>query len=576
MGVESIWQFWIGHQELDPVLRAELLGLIAAGANEELEERFGRELEFGTGGMRAKLGVGTNRMNVHTVRRTTAAVVKWLIAKHPAKRNLAISYDGRHQSRVFAEAIAGVAAAHEVQAILYQQARPTPFLSYAVRHLGCGAGVMVTASHNPPEYNGYKVYGDDGGQILADDAETIVNLMQAQDAFAVEYLEPVQSKYHEWVVETDEQLEMDYFRELAPLSGLVAKDAKEELRIVYTPLHGTGAEVVPEALRRAGFTHVFPVAKQMALDPDFQNTRSPNPEEPAAYELALEVAKEVDADIILATDPDADRVGMMARAASGEYVFLSGNEVGALALDFYLRTLREQGRLPLQGRVVTTIVTSDFGEAVAASYGIATERTLTGFKYIGEKIHLYETVGTGVFLFGYEESVGYLALPFVRDKDAVQAAVLLAGMAASDKQLVGSVVAARNELFRKHGVFQDRLLNFTFAGLEGPAKMEAFMASLRKQPLVIEGVELVAVEDYLLLERRELTTDLVTSLELPEADVVKCFFAGGSWLAARPSGTEPKLKVYFGGRGTNEADTASVMAAMDLALRERIQPFLQE
>ncbi len=560
---------------LDAALQQELEAIIAGNDSEELQDRFAQDLEFGTGGMRAKLGVGINRMNVHTVRRATWAVVQWLIDKHPDKRKLAIGYDGRHKSREFAEAVAQVAAALQVHAVLYVHPRPTPFLSYAVRSLQCGAGVMVTASHNPPEYNGYKVYGDDGGQILEEDAASIVHRMQSQsDIFAVPYMSPQDPEYQQWVVATDQALEEAYFHEIISLNHLASAEEQAALQIVYTPLHGTGAAVVPEALRRAGFAHVATVSDQMTLDPDFSYTRSPNPEEPSAYDLAVKVAGDAQADVIFATDPDCDRVGVMALDQRGEYVLLTGNEVGALAVDFYLETLQKSGRLPTDGRVVTTIVTSDFGEAVAAPYGVVTERTLTGFKYIGDRIHAYEMAGNAHFLFGYEESVGYLALPFVRDKDAVQATVLLAHMAASRKRLYGSLVAARDALFERVGYFQDKLLGFTFSGQSGHLQMQRFLDNLRATPIVTGVMELLAVEDYLPLKRVELATGHVSDLLFPKADVVKLFYQGGSWLAVRPSGTEPKLKIYLGAKGDSHNEAARALQALDSAFAERIQPFL--
>ncbi len=576
VSAEELWQAWREDDRLEAALRSELEALIAAKRLDDLRDRFVQDLAFGTGGMRARLGAGINRMNVHTVRRATWAVAMWLADKHPDKRKLVIGYDGRHQSREFAEAAAQVAAASGVEAVIYRWPRPTPYLSFAVRHLGCGAGVMITASHNPPEYNGYKVYGADGGQILNDDAQAIERLMHGQaDVFAVPYLSPQSPEFAKLVAETDAALEEAYLREIVPLHGLASDAEKAGLRIVYTPLHGTGAETVPEALRRAGFANVITVPEQMTLDPDFSDTKSPNPEEEVAYERALEVAREVSADIILATDPDTDRVGVMARGANGAYQLLSGNDVGGLALDFYLGALRGSGQLPADGRVVTTIVTSDFGAMVAASYGVATERTLTGFKYIGDKIGEYERQGTGSFVFGYEESVGYLALPIVRDKDAVQAAVLMASMAANCKRRYGDLLAGRGALFEKFGHFRDKLFGYTFTGVSGIEQMQNFLNELRERPPVAAGVDLVASEDYVSRQRVEAATGRVTALTLPEADVIKLFYQGGSWMAVRPSGTEPKLKVYLGAKGDRAEEAERALTALEAAFAERIRPFLE-
>lgn len=576
MDAEQVWQSWRQDERLDAQLMMELEGLSREDKREELQDRFSRDLEFGTGGMRAKLGVGINRMNVHTVRRATYGVVKWLVEKHPDKQKLAIGYDGRHQSREFAEAVAQVAAAFDVQAVLYRHPRPTPFLSFAVRHLQCGAGVMVTASHNPPEYNGYKVYGADGGQLLSEDADTIVSRMQeATDVFAVPFVAKNDLKYQRLVIETDDAIEEAYFREITPLFALIDEEVKSQLKVVYTPLHGTGAEVVPEALRRAGFSEVHTVLEQMRLDPDFSDTKSPNPEEKSAYDLAVKVAEDVNADVIFATDPDTDRVGVMARNNDGEYVLLTGNEVGALALDFYLEILQKTSRLPADGRIVTTIVTSDFGEEAAKHYGMVTERVLTGFKYIGDRINAYEREGNAHFVFGYEESVGYLALPFVRDKDAVQATVLMASMAASRKQRFGNLVAARDALFEKCGYFRDHLLGFTFIGQSGLVQMQHFMQELHETPIDISDLALIAVEDYLSLTRWDAVSGERTPLHLPEADVVKFFYRGGSWMAVRPSGTEPKLKVYLGAKGADLAEAERALQALHQALTLRIEPYLK-
>ena len=576
MGTEQVWQSWLKDERLDSVLLRELEALTREAKHEELQERFSRDLEFGTGGMRAKLGVGINRMNVHTVRLATYGVVKWLMEKHPDKRKLAIGYDGRHKSREFAEATAQVAVTFDVEVILYRHPRPTPFLSFAVRHHQCGAGVMVTASHNPPEYNGYKVYGADGGQILSEDADTIVRLMQEEtDVFAVPFVSTEDPQFRKMVTETDDAIEEAYYREITSLYSLASDEEKSSLKVVYTPLHGTGKEVVPEALHRAGFAEVLTVPEQMRLDPDFRFTKSPNPEEESAYDLAVKVASDAKADVIFATDPDTDRVGVMTRDRRGEYVLLTGNEVGALALDFYLEMLQKRGSLPENGRVVTTIVTSNFGEEVAKPFGVVTERVLTGFKYIGDRIHTYEEEGNAQFVFGYEESVGYLALPFVRDKDAVQATVLLASMAANRKQRYGDLVAARDALFEKYGYFRDQLLGFTFAGQSGLMQMQQFMSELHATPIEIGELPLVAVEDYLTLTRRDVTSGEQTTLTLPEADVVKYFYQGGSWLAVRPSGTEPKLKVYLGAKGADWQDAEHALKALHQAFSSRIAPYLK-
>ncbi|MHB1628830.1 MAG: phospho-sugar mutase [Bacilli bacterium] len=573
---ETAWRRWQGDRRLLSPLRDELQALMEAGAQAELLDRFAGDLQFGTGGLRAKMGVGTNRMNVYTVRRATVGVVEWIRDRMPReRRRLAIGFDGRRDSATFAREIAGVAAARGVTACLFAEARPTPMLSFAVRHLQCAAGVMVTASHNPPEYNGYKVYGADGGQVLPDDAERIVALMrQETDLFGIVALPPDHERYRALVAILGEDLERAYYDRLAPLLHVETAEDKDALTIVYTPLHGTGGATVPQALRLAGYNHVYAVPEQSALDEQFTFVRNPNPEEIVAYDRALLLAQERSADIVLATDPDADRVGMMARRSDGRYELLSGNEVGALFLSYHLETLSGQGTMPERGAVVTTIVSSEFGEAVARARGVFTERTLTGFKYIGDKIEQYEQNGTRHFVFGYEESVGYLLLPFVRDKDAIQAAVFLANMAASLKRRHGDLGTALEALYRRFGYYRDRLLSYTFAGLDGAQRMNALMADLRGDPLRARDVSLSTVEDYLTLLATAVADGRQSALQLPASDVLKFRFAGDAWVAVRPSGTEPKLKVYIGVKGTDLQTAADQLERLQSVVEARLQAFL--
>ncbi|MHB1682787.1 MAG: phospho-sugar mutase [Bacilli bacterium] len=573
---ETVWQRWHDEIRLLPALRLELQTLIESGAQAELRDRFAEDLQFGTGGLRAKMGVGTNRMNVYTVRRATAGVVEWIRETTPKERwRLAIGYDGRRDSATFAREIAGVAAARGVQACLFAAARPTPMLSFAVRHLQCAAGVMVTASHNPPEYNGYKVYGSDGGQILTADAERIVALMRREtDMFGVAALAPDDVQFQALVATLAQDLERAYYERLTPLLQVESADAKDALTIVYTPLHGTGGETVPRALRLAGYNHLVTVPEQSALDEEFTFVRNPNPEESVAYDLALALAQEQKADIVLATDPDADRVGMMIRRSDGAYELLTGNEVGALFLSYHLEALAKEGKTPAQGAVITTIVTSDFGETVAQAYGVLTERTLTGFKYIGDKIGQYEHDGKNHFVFGYEESVGYLLLPFVRDKDAIQAAVFLANMAASLKQRHGDLGTALQALYTRFGYYRDRLLSYNFAGRDGVQRMGALMADLRQNPLRAQDAPLFAVEDYLTLLKTTMADCQKNTLTLPASDVLKFRFAGDAWVAVRPSGTEPKLKVYIGVKGTDAQSANAQVERLQTLVESRLQSYL--
>ncbi len=569
------YEHWLNDSRVLAELKTELQELIDQDKSEELKERFSKDLEFGTGGLRAKMGVGTNRLNVFTVRKATYGVVAWMKERFPnAPLAIAIGYDGRHHSKEFAFEVACVAAAHGVKAHVYEEERPTPMLSFAVRELACQAGVMLTASHNPPEYNGYKVYGQDGGQVLPDEADVIVrHTLAVTDLFSVPVMAKDEAIAKGLLHTIAHEVEEAYFNALLPLSRAISDDVKKSLKIVYTPLHGTGQAAVPKALAHAGFTEVHVVAQQQQLDPNFTYVKNPNPEEAVAYDLALTLAKEIDADVILATDPDADRVGVMAKDAHGKYVFFSGNEVGALVLDDYLAYQQTQGTLPGNARVVTTNVSSAFGEEVAKCYGVSTERVLTGFKFIGDRIKAYEATGSHTFVFGYEESIGYLALPIVRDKDSVQAAILIANAAAAQKEQGSNLVQARSDLFNKVGFFADRLLGFTFAGLSGIEMMNRFMQSLREQPLLMEDLELVAVEDYL-AKTCKTKEGTLTPIDLPSSDVMQFRYAHDGWIAVRPSGTEPKLKVYIGVKGRDEDDAKALAMRYEEAVRSRLAPFL--
>lgn len=564
---------WLQQPRLDPLLRMELVKLAHENQMDELRDRFSQELSFGTGGLRAKIGVGTNRINVHTVAKAAYGVARFAKTQSASTQAaVAIAYDGRRMSREFAETTAAVFAAQGVRAFLFSQPEPTPILSFAVRHLGCDAGIVITASHNPPEYNGFKVYGADGGQLLPEDADLVIAHMSGlEDLFAISILNIEDAKRGGLVVTVSEETIDGYFRELQPLRAVVEEEAKSDLRIVYTPLHGVGGDAVMRALQDAGFADVHVVSEQFPIDAEFTFAATPNPEEPAAFERALAVARDVDADLVLATDPDTDRVGVAAKKGTSAYELLSGNDIGALLLDDILRFKHQRNELPQRGVVVTTIVTSDFGEAVAKRYGVTAERTLTGFKYIGAKIGEYEAAGDRAFLFGYEESVGYLALPFVRDKDAVQAAVLIANMAARQKQMGRTLIEAREQLFAELGRFRDRLLGFTFSGPDGSLKMAALMSSLREDPLQADGLSLVSADDYLTGRRTVWGVDAVPEFEaLPAADVLKFRFAGGHWAAVRPSGTEPKLKVYLGARADSETAAEGALKALNAAVTARI------
>ncbi len=556
--VKTRYEQWLNYPGHPPELRMELEAL--AGQPDVLEDAFYRDLEFGTGGLRGVLGPGTNRMNVYTVRRATLGLARWVVkqGEKAKERGVAIGYDCRRMSREFALEAACVLAAAGVRAYVFEHLCPTPELSFAVRRLGAVAGIMITASHNPPEYNGYKVYNEDGGQILPDDAEKVMAEIAAiEDLFAIPRMDEEAAKAAKLLTWIGEDVDKAYVSAVveAVREPAVAAQAREHLQIVYTPLHGTGNHPVRDALAEAGYKNVHVVASQEAPDGEFSTVRSPNPEEPEALAIAIEEAKQRGADLVMGTDPDADRVGIAVRGSDGEYHLLTGNQVGGLLVDFVLSQRRTRGQLPENGVVFKTIVTSGLGAAAARTYGIGTEDTLTGFKYIGDRIRHYEASGEKTFLFGYEESYGYLAAPIVRDKDAVQTCLLIAEMAAYHQMQGHTLLDALTELYGRVGWFKERLVSVTLPGVDGLARIQAVMQRLRAKGLPkTEGLVLEVIEDYQVRERRRADgAGVAEPLTLPQADVLRYQFAGGSWLAVRPSGTEPKLKLYLGAQAPNAA-----------------------
>lgn len=527
-----------------------------AGNEAALTDAFYRDLEFGTGGMRGVLGAGTNRMNVYTVRKATLGLARYLKLqdsghRESARLKVAIGYDCRRMSAEFALEAGRVLSAQGIEAAIFEHLCPTPELSFAVRQLRADAGIMITASHNPPEYNGYKVYGSDGGQILPDAADALTKeIASIENLFEIPLLSKVEAEQAGFITWLGQPMDAEYHTQVLRAIRLstVTEEHRKGLRLVYTPLHGTGNVPVREVLTRAGYTGLTLVEAQTAPDGEFPTVKSPNPEEPAAFALALETARLVNADIALATDPDADRVGVAVRDETGNYTLLTGNQTGGLLLDFLLRQKKQSAVLPASPIVFKTIVTSDLGAVVAEEYGVAVEDTLTGFKYIGERIHHYEETGEKQFLFGYEESYGYLLSPMVRDKDAVQSCLAIAEMAAHYKSSGKTLLQALDELYRRVGYFQEELISATMPGAEGLETIQTLMRRLRKDSLPSDLV-MTYVEDYELGYRTMSASGARETLTLPKANVLKYVFEDGSWLAVRPSGTEPKIKFYLGAKG---------------------------
>ncbi|GMA49811.1 phosphoglucomutase [Alicyclobacillus contaminans] len=578
MDAQREFETWLNHAQLPDDVRNELEHL--KGNPDAVNDCFGKTLEFGTGGMRGLMGVGPNRLNIFTIRRATFALAQFLMqtVADAKTRGVAIGYDCRHHSRTFAQEAGLTLAALGIRAMVAPVLCPTPEVSFAIRHLRAAGGIMITASHNPPQYNGYKAYGPAGYQLLPEDTNRIHELMmQQEDVFALPTLplaDAEQKGLFQW---WDNALTERYVRSVVQsvASPAVTSEDRRNLTVVYTPLHGAGNRPVRQALEQAGYKHVHVVAEQEQPDGDFPTVKSPNPEEHSALRLGIEAARARDADLVLGTDPDSDRAGIAVRTRHGTYELLSGNQVGALLIDFLLSRRKETRTLPANGVVFKTVVTSDLGAVIAASYGVAAENVLTGFKYIGHGATVYEQTGAHTFLFGFEESYGYLISPIVRDKDAVQACLAIADMAAWYKRRGATLIDALHHLFARHGWFAERLVTVPLNAGEGAKEVERVMDGLRKQVPTVPDLNLSAVEDYLTSERRTLGKrsgqDAVDPLSLPRSNVLKYIFEDESWMAIRPSGTEPKIKVYLAARGVNETECETKLQVMQDAMERHLQ-----
>lgn len=534
-------EMWLAKSDLDENLRSSL----EAYSQDESYDAFYTQLEFGTAGMRGLLGAGPNRMNIYTVGRANLGYGKYLLSLGHQDPKVAIAYDNRHYSQEFAFKCAQQLAQLGIESYVFETLRPTPELSFAVRELGCIGGIVITASHNPKEYNGYKVYDETGCQLTPEKVEKVIELVnEVENELDINFdIEPKQEELiHVISTEIDEP-----YKEAVLGIQLRPEVDKSKLKIVFTPQHGTAYPLMMEIFEEAGYD-VELVEEQAFPDSDFINTKTPNPEERDSYDLAITLAEKVDADLILSTDPDADRMGIVVKHQGG-YQYLTGNQGGTILLEYILSTLKEKNRLPHNGVIYNTIVTSDAGEKVANLYGVETEKTLTGFKYIGTKIHESDRP----FLFGYEESYGYLIKEFVRDKDALQACLMLAEAAAYYKSDSKTLVDVLYDCFEKVGFFVEETVSVTLAGQEGALKIQEILSTLRNEkPQMIGEMKVIYDEDYQSLKRTQL--DEVTSLNFPEANVLKYGLEDGSWVAIRPSGTEPKVKFYFCVRGSNQAD----------------------
>ena len=525
---------WLNHPVLTEAEKKELKQI--EHNDTEIRERFTQDLEFGTAGLRGVLGMGTNRMNRYIVRRTTQGFAQYIksMGEEACRRGIVIAHDNRRFSVEFSRETAGVLAANGIKAYLFDALRPTPELSFAVRELKAFGGVMITASHNPPEYNGYKLYDERGCQLVPEINDLVVAQIETvPNALSVSALSMEEAG--DLIEVLGENMDEAYYRNMMAIS-LKKGDAKGSVKIVYSPQHGTGNVPVRTVLGRLGY-HVIPVEEQCTPDKDFSKTLNPNPETAEAYVLALEYAEKNDADIVITTDPDCDRLGVAVKH-KGEYVRMTGNQSAAVLLEYILSQRAAQGTLPKNGVMFNTIVTSDLGDRICEKYGVSVEKTLTGFKFIGDKIYRHETAGDKTFVFGYEESYGCLISDCVRDKDAVQASLMLCEAAEFYKDKGMTLIDALNELFAEHGFFQDALDNFTFKGLDGGDKIKALVDGLRNDPPTKAGdVAVTKLEDY--------TSKEMLDLGFPKSNVLRFILADGSWVAVRPSGTEPKCKFYF-------------------------------
>ncbi|MGN5653624.1 phospho-sugar mutase [Bacillus sp. Brlt_9] len=541
---------WLSYAELDAELKEQLENM--KQDEKKIEDSFYKNLEFGTGGMRGELGAGTNRLNVYTVRKATQGLAKFIkkLGEEAKKRGVVVAYDSRHKSPEFAMEVAATLGAHGITTYVFESLRPTPVLSFAVRHLHTVSGIVLTASHNPPEYNGYKVYGEDGGQLPPKEADELISYVNAvEDELTVEVADVEQLKADGLLHIIGQEVDDAYAAELnnVIINKEMVQKVGKDLKIVFTPLHGTSNLSVRRGLEEVGFTDVTVVKEQELPDPNFSTVKSPNPEEHAAFEYAIRDGEKVGADVLIATDPDADRLGVAVRNHDGEFQVLTGNQTGALMLDYLLSQKKENGTLPENGVVLKTIVTSEIGRTIAKAYGLDTVDTLTGFKFIGEKIKQYEESGQYEFQFGYEESYGYLIRPFCRDKDAVQSVLFACEVAAYYKSQGKTLYDGLLEVFAKYGFFREDLVSLTLKGKDGAEQIQEMMATFRENPpKEVAGLTVVAVEDY--------KASIVTSLQdghkeeihLPKSNVLKYQLEDGSWFCLRPSGTEPKIKFYFG------------------------------
>lgn len=577
MGYMESYKAWCANEYFDEATRAELKSI--EGNEKEIEDRFYKDLEFGTGGLRGVIGNGTNRMNIYTVRKATQGLANFIKKENAADRGVAIAYDSRRMSPEFADEAALCLNANGIKAYIFPSLRPTPELSFAVRQLHCIAGIVITASHNPPEYNGYKVYWEDGAQITAPkDTQIITEVKAVTDYNTVKTMEKDEAEacglYNVIGYDMDEA----YIKALKKMSinGDIIRQVADDIKIVYTPFHGTGNVPVRRILKELGFKHVYIVKEQEKPDPDFTTLEYPNPEDPKAFTLALKLAKEKDADIILATDPDADRLGVYSKdTKTGEYKAFTGNMSGMLIAEYLLSQRKEKNLLHDNGAFVKTIVSTNMADAIAEYYGIQLIEVLTGFKFIGGKILEFEKTGKGTYLFGMEESYGCLTGTYARDKDAVDASMTLCEAAAYYKTKNMTLWDAMLAMYERYGYYKDDVTAITLKGIEGLAKIQEIMNTLRENaPAEIGGYKVTAVRDYKKNTITDTATGAVKPTGLPASNVLYYELEDDAWVCVRPSGTEPKVKFYLGVKGTSLEDADAKSKALSEAVHAMIGKML--
>ena len=564
MTYQENYQKWVDFADLPDYLRQDLENM----DEKTKEDAFYTNLEFGTAGMRGLIGAGTNRINIYVVRQATEGLARLIESKggNEKERGVAIAYDSRHFSPEFAFESAAVLAKHGIKSYVFESLRPTPELSFAVRHLNCFAGIMITASHNPAPFNGYKVYGEDGGQMPPHDADALTTYIRAiENPFAVEVADVEAEKASGLIEVIGEAVDVEYLKEVKDvnINPALIEEFGKDMKIVYTPLHGTGEMLARRALAQAGFDSVQVVEAQATADPDFSTVKSPNPENQAAFALAEELGRQVGADVLVATDPDADRVGVEVLQKDGSYLNLSGNQIGAIMAKYILEAHKNAGTLPENAALCKSIVSTDLVTKIAESYGATMFNVLTGFKFIAEKIQEFEEKHNHTYMMGFEESFGYLIKPFVRDKDAIQAVLVVAELAAYYRSRGLTLADGIEEIYKEYGYYAEKTISVTLSGVDGAEQIKAIMAKFRDNgPKEWNTTAITVVEDFK-AQTATAADGTVTNLTTPPSDVLKYTLADGSWIAVRPSGTEPKIKFYIAVVGESNEDSQAKIANIE-------------